>query len=47
MPVQPDFEHEPPGQLLPQYELTERHQLENWKQFRLSGKPACKKHDAT
>lgn len=37
----------PPGQYFPQCCEMDEHQLENSKQFKLSGKPACKKQEAT
>ena len=45
--VQPPLLQFPPGHELPQYVETEEHQLEKWKQFRLSGHPACMKQEAT
>jgi hypothetical protein len=44
--LQPPREQELPGQNPLQYLETELHQLENWKQFKLSGKPAEAKQDA-
>jgi len=37
----------PPGHDEVQKEETELHQVENWKQLRLSGNPACRKQDAS
>jgi hypothetical protein len=37
----------PPGHDWVQKEETELHQVENWKQLRLSGNPACRKQDAS
>lgn len=44
--MQPEFEQPDPGQLLPQYEATLRHQALNWRHFKDSGKSAVKKHVA-
>lgn len=46
MDWQSPLEQLPPGQLLLQYEEMDVHQLENWKQFKLSGKPAFRKQEA-
>lgn len=45
--LQLETEQLPPGQLLLQYWEIWLHQPLNWKQFKLAGKPAFRKQDAT